>query len=152
MSTVALNPTVNLRRIVGLSVGVMALGLAGLGMWAAFAPLSGAVIAPGFVKVDMNRKVVQHQEGGIVKQILVRDGDRVQHGQTLMVLEDVRVDATIDLLKGQLDGERAKAARLEAERALQPAIAVPRELEPRAAEAKVAEILQREQSLFRARR
>jgi multidrug efflux pump subunit AcrA (membrane-fusion protein) len=100
MSTAALNPNVNLRRIVGLSVGVMAVGVVGLGVWAGFAPLSGAVIAPGFVKVDMNRKVVQHQEGGIVKQILVRDGDRVQHGQTLMVLEDVRVDATIDLLKG----------------------------------------------------
>jgi HlyD family type I secretion membrane fusion protein len=152
MTTAALNPAVNLRRIVALSVGVMTVGIAGLGLWAAFAPLSGAVIAPGFVKVDMNRKVVQHQEGGIVKQILVRDGDRVQHGQTLMVLEDVRVDATIDLLKGQLDGERAKAARLEAERAVLPAVAVPRELEQRATDPKVAEILQREQSLFRARR
>src|SRR5207248_1050459 len=147
MSAATLSPGVNLRLIVGLGVGVMALGLAGVGTWAAFAPLSGAVIAPGFVKVDMNRKVVQHQEGGIVKQILVRDGDKVQHGQTLMVIEDVRVDATIDLLKGQLDGERAKAARLEAERAVLASIAVPHELRQRASDSKVAEILQREQSL-----
>jgi hypothetical protein len=52
------------------------------GGWMALAPIAGAVIAQGAVKVDMNRKTVQHQEGGIVKEILVRDGDRVQQGQT----------------------------------------------------------------------
>jgi HlyD family type I secretion membrane fusion protein len=152
MNASAIAPGVNLRLIAGLGLLVILAGIAGLGVWAALAPLSGAVIAPGFVKVDMNRKVVQHQEGGIVKQILVRDGDRVQRGQALMVIEDVRVDATVDLLKGQLDGEHAKASRLEAERALLPAVAVPHELRSRATDPKVAEILQREQSLFRARR
>jgi epimerase transport system membrane fusion protein len=152
MNASAVAPGVNLRTIAALGLGVILVGVAGLGIWATWAPLSGAVIAPGFVKVDMNRKVVQHQEGGIVKQILIRDGERVQRGQTLMVIEDVRVDATVDLLKGQLDGEHAKASRLEAERALLPAVAVPHELRSRATDPKVAEILQREQSLFRARR
>jgi len=152
MTSAEMKAEINLPAVAGLGLVVIVAGLAGLGAWAVLAPLSGAVIAPGFVKVDMNRKVVQHQEGGIVKHILVRDGERVQRGQTLVVIEDVRVDATVDLLKGQLDGEHAKTARLEAERALLSSVSVPHELRARAAEPKVAEILQREQSLFRARR
>src|SRR3970040_792197 len=64
--------------------------------WVWLAPLSGAVIGAGQVKVDMNRKTVQHQEGGIVGEILVRDGSKVEAGQTLLVLKDVRVDAGND--------------------------------------------------------
>lgn len=145
-------PTAELARIARAGFGVLALGALAVAAWAVFAPLSGAVIAPGFVKVDMNRKVVQHQEGGIVKQILVRDGDRVQTGQTLAVIDDVRLDATLDLLRTQHDGERAKAARLEAERTLVQALEFPQDLAARAGEPKVAEILQREAALFRARR
>jgi HlyD family type I secretion membrane fusion protein len=123
-----------------------------LGVWLVLAPLAGAVIAAGFVKIDMNRKVVQHQEGGIVKQILVRDGERVRQGQVLVVIDDVKLDATLDLLRAQHDGERAKAARLEAERAFLAAVAFPPELAKRSDEPKVAEFLQREIALFRARR
>lgn len=133
-------------------LGVMLLGMLLIGTWLVLAPLSGAVIAPGFVKVDMNRKVVQHQEGGIVKEVLVRDGERVREGQTLLVIGDVRLDATLDLLRTQHDGERAKAARLEAERAVLPAVKFPPELAARRDEPKVAELLQRETALFRARR
>ena len=133
-------------------LGVMLLGMLLIGTWLVLAPLSGAVIAPGFVKVDMNRKVVQHQEGGIVKEVLVRDGERVREGQTLLVIGDVRLDATLDLLRTQHDGERAKAARLEAERAALPAVKFPPELAARRDEPKVAELLQRETALFRARR
>ena len=144
--------TDELTRIVRGGVMVAALGLLALGVWLVLAPLSGAVIAPGFVKVDMNRKVVQHQEGGIVKEILVRDGQQVALGQTLMVIDDVRVDATFDLLRQQLDAERAKAARLEAERALAAALRFPPELARRGGEQKLAEIMARETALFRARR
>lgn len=144
--------TGELARIARGGVGVVALGLLVLGVWVVQAPLSGAVIAPGFVKVDMNRKVVQHQEGGIIKQVLVRDGEHVRQGQVLAVIDDVRLDATLDLLRTQHDGERAKAARLEAERALLPEVMFPQELAARRGEPKVAELLQRETALFRARR
>jgi len=144
--------TGELTRIVRGGLAVAALGLLALGTWLVLAPLSGAVIAPGFVKVDMNRKVVQHQEGGIVKKVYVRDGEKVQQGQTLLVIDDVRLDATLDLLRTQHDGERAKAARLEAERAFLPAVMFPSELAARNGEPKVAELLQRETALFRARR
>jgi HlyD family type I secretion membrane fusion protein len=141
-----------LSRMVRAGVGVLALGVALIGLWLALAPLSGAVIAPGFVKLDMNRKVVQHQEGGIVKSILVRDGESVRQGQVLVVIDDVRLDATLDLLRTQHDGERAKAARLEAERAFLPGVAFPAELAARGTEPKVAELISRETALFRARR
>ena len=86
----------NARRLVWTGLIVIVVAFLGVGGWMAVAPLSGAVIAPGVVKVDTNRKTVQHQEGGIVKKILVRDGDRVKIGQTLIVLDDVRVDAALD--------------------------------------------------------
>ena len=145
-------PDPELTRIARAGFSVLALGVLVMVAWVVLAPLSGAIIAPAFVKVDMNRKVVQHQEGGIVKQILVRDGERVQMGQTLVVIDDVRLDATLDLLRTQHDGERAKAARLEAERAFLPEVVFPPELAARSREPKVAELLQRETALFRARR
>jgi HlyD family type I secretion membrane fusion protein len=140
------------RRIVRAGLAAIALGCTAFGVWAAYAPLSGAVIAPGFVKIDLNRKLVQHQEGGIVRAVKVRDGDRVQAGQELVVLDDVRIDAQLDLLRTQLDAEHAKAARLEAERAVSSAPQFPKGLLLRKSEAKIAELLARETTLFRARR
>src|SRR5688572_9972089 len=72
-------------------------------LWSALAPLSGAIIAAGKLKVELNRKTVQHQEGGIVRQILVRDGERVRAGQPLIVVGDVRNEAELSLLSSQLD-------------------------------------------------
>jgi len=123
----------------------------GIVVWMALAPLSGAVIAPGFIKVDMNRKTVQHQEGGIVSEILVRDGTKVKAGQTLLVLRDVRVDSSQDLLTTQLDSERAKAARLRAEQLLSRKVTFPPELSARSAEQRVAELIARETAVFEAR-
>lgn len=145
-------PGAELTRYARAGFAVLALGALVLVAWVVLAPLSGAIIAPAFVKVDMNRKVVQHQEGGIVKQVLVRDGERVQQGQTLVVIDDVKLDATLDLLRTQHDGERAKAARLEAERAMLPEVIFPADMVERAREPKVVEFIQRESALFRARR
>ena len=152
MSATAFNERAELTRLARAGVLVLLLGTAVMGGWLVAAPLSGAIIAAGFVKVDMNRKVIQHQEGGIVKQVLVRDGERVKAGQVLVVIEDVKLDATLDLLRTQHDGERAKAARLEAERAMSPAVKFPPELVARKDEPKVVEFLQRETTLFKARR
>jgi epimerase transport system membrane fusion protein len=126
--------------------------VAAVGLWMWLAPLSGAVMGPGFVKVDMNRKTVQHQEGGIVGEILVRDGSKVSAGQTLIVLKDVRVDAGNEAARTQLDAELAKAARLSAEQAGAREITFPAELTARGADPRVAELLQHEKSVFRVRR
>ncbi len=88
------------------------------GAWSMTAPLSGAVIAPAQLKVELNRKTVQHQEGGIVREILVRDGQKVRAGEPLVVVGDVRSDSTLKLLQDQLGAERIREARAAAEAAL----------------------------------
>ena len=133
-------------------LGILLLGLLPIAAWLALAPLTSAVVAHAVVKVDLNRRPVQHQEGGIVREIRVRDGDRVKQGQPLVVLEDVRVDSTLDLLSTQLVAERAKAARLAAEAAYAPKVAFPADIQRREDELKVVEILERERALFRSRR
>src|SRR5262249_33117461 len=72
-----------------------------LGTWAATAPLNGAVVANGVVKVEGNRKSVQHLDGGIVKQLRVREGDRVKAGDLLVVLDDSQARAEFDVLSEQ---------------------------------------------------
>lgn len=132
-------------------LGIVLLVLS-ISAWVWVAPLSGAVIGLGVVKVDMNRKTVQHQEGGIVGEILVRDGSKVEAGQTLIVLKDVRVDASNELVRTQLDVELAKAARLSTEETGASVITFPPELTTRGSDPRVAELLRHENSVFRVRR
>ena len=141
-----------LKRLVGAGLFILLAGIIGLGGWTALAPLTGAIVAPGYVKIDLNRKVVQHQEGGIVREVRARDGDRVKQGQPLVVIEDVKVDASLDLLSIQLIAERAKAARLAAEAAYAPKAVFPADVLGREREPRVAEVLDRERALFRSRR
>lgn len=141
------------RRCVRSGLLAIFIGFVVCGGWIALAPIAGAVIAQGSVKVDMNRKTIQHQEGGIVKEILVRDGERVRQGQPLLLLGDVRVDAAYDSLRTQRDSELARHARLTADRILASGISFPDELQARGStDPKVAEVIQREEALFVARR
>lgn len=109
-------PPLRLRGPVLLGAAVVGLFVVGLGGWAATAPLASAVTAPGAMVVESNRKTVQHLEGGIVAAILVRDGDTVRAGQTLLRLDDTRARATVRLLANQTAAQEALAARLAAER------------------------------------
>src|ERR1043165_365814 len=95
------------------------------GSWAVFAPLAGAIIVEGSIKVDNYRKTIQHLEGGIIKEILVKNGDRVKAGQPPNVLSDIQASATVEALRIQLDGAEARAARLRAEKARKPAVEFP---------------------------
>lgn len=133
----------------------IAVGASALMLWAGLAPLSGAVVAEGVVKADGNRRTVQHQEGGIIKQILVKDGDQVKAGQALMTLDDVRTDANFSSLTTQVEAQRAKAARLTAERdfAPQPDFStLTSQGQVANVTPHVAELIQRETGLFVARR
>ena len=141
-----------LKRLVGSGLAIITAGMLALGGWTVLAPLSGAIVAPAFVKIDLNRKVVQHAEGGIVREIHVRDGDRVKQGQVLVVLDDVKVDANLELLSIQLLSERAKGARLAAEAGYAPKLNFPADIVRREREQRIAEILERERALFQSRR
>jgi HlyD family type I secretion membrane fusion protein len=126
---------------------VTAVGIV-IGVWCFAAPLSGAVIAPAQLKVELNRKTVQHQEGGIVREILVRDGQRVRAGDPLVVVGSVRNDAELSLLKDQLLAEQIRAGRAAAEAAVQPHFDLPAQLAPASRE---SEHFVRESALFLAR-
>jgi HlyD family secretion protein len=122
-------------------------------LWMAFAPLSMAVVAPGYVKVDLNRRPVQHLEGGIVRKVLVRDGQHVKAGQTVLVLGDVGVDADRNRLDYRVSTEQAAIARLNAEQELSNTLEFPAELQAAAAkDSRVAEALAKENALFMSRR
>ncbi len=140
------------RHWVGLGYLTLLIFAFALAMWVWLAPLSGAVIAQGIVKVDLNRKTIQHQEGGIVQQIRVRNGDRVQAGDILIILADARIEAELALTQKQIDAERARFARLASEASLAPRPAFPPELLSRTKESIIADVLEKERSLFQARR
>lgn len=120
-----------------------------LGLWVAAAPLSGAVVAGATLKTELNRKTVQHQEGGLVREILVRDGETVREGQPLIVIGDVRTDAELSMLRDQLAAERIRNARASAEATLEANFEAPAGL---AGKPGAIEHLARERALFSARR
>lgn len=118
-----------------------------LGAWSATAPLAGAVIAPGRVQSEFGRKVVQHQEGGLLRELHVRPGQVVHRGDALLVVADLRNDASVDLLKRQRDAERLRVARASAELAMASRVAWPADARAAGADASL-----REQQLFDTRR
>jgi len=140
------------RRLIYAGIGAILVLVLAVATWASLAPVSGAVIAGGSVKVDMYRRTVQHQEGGIVGEILVRDGSKVKAGDPLIVLKDVKVAAATEMVLTQLDGEMAKVARLQAEQAWADKINFPDELLKRANDPRIGEVLRRETQLFNTRR
>ena len=140
-----------------LGLAVSTLLALGLGLWAARATIAGAVIAPGELRVETERKTVSHLEGGVVAEILVREGDRVTAGQPLLRLDATALKARIEIVASETDALLARAARLRAERddavelapdpAADPALAARLLARPAAAEALHGQI-----RLFAARR
>lgn len=88
----------------------------GFGVWAAFAPLDSAAIAPGRVAVESDRKAIQHLEGGIIQEILVKEAQRVNEGDILFRLAPLQAQASSDTVRKQLDAAMAIETRLLAER------------------------------------
>src|SRR5215218_2756929 len=111
-----------------LAVGGMALLVGGLGGWAWTTELSGAVVAPGMVVVDSHVKKVQHPTGGVVGEILARDGDRVRAGEVVVRLDETVARANLSMVSKSIDEMYARRARLEAERDGAKAIRFPDDL------------------------
>ena len=130
--------------VVGLLVGVV-------GSWAATTSISGAVIAPGTLVVDSNVKKVQHPTGGIVGEILARDGDHVEAGQVVLRLDDTMTRASLAIVTKGLTEFYARKARLEAERDGTDAIEIPDELASRLDDEDVAHVVKGARRLFQLR-
>ena len=132
---------------------VVALFFGGLGTWAALAPIASAVIATGVVSLEGSRKTIQHLEGGIITEILVEDGDLVQAGDHLVVLQETQARAAFEVLQGQRQMLAAKLARLLAEQTGQNKITFPQWLleSKTPGDTGLEEILQAQVDLFKAR-
>jgi HlyD family type I secretion membrane fusion protein len=127
-----------------VGAGILALFFGGFILWAFFAPLHSAVQAQGEVIFQGKRQAVQHLEGGIIKKILVKDGEDVKAGQPLVILEDDQVKPIVDMLEGQAAAETATILRLDAEKNDLPMVSFPKGIP--------AAIVQTEIRLFNARR
>lgn len=99
---------------IGMLIFFLVFGV--FGAWAAFAPLDGAAHAPGAVAVRSNKQVVQHLEGGIVRELRARNGDHVEAGQPLLVIDRTQPLAQLEIVNAQHLALRALEARLIAER------------------------------------
>lgn len=115
--------------ILGLSAIAVVFG--GFGVWAATAPLDSAAIAPGRVSVESSTKPVQHLEGGLLQEVLVKESETVARGQVLFRLQSTEAKAKADLLQKQIDSNLAVAARLMAEQTGAVRVSFPGQLEDR---------------------
>jgi HlyD family secretion protein len=104
--------------------------IGGFGAWASVAPLAGGAIAPGIISPNSSRRIVQHLEGGIIRDLRVHEGDVVKEGQSLLVLEPVQPKSAYETLLAQKQSLLAQKARLEAEKSGAATIAFPDELQP----------------------
>ncbi|MCA3737689.1 MAG: HlyD family type I secretion periplasmic adaptor subunit [Phenylobacterium sp.] len=129
-------------------IGVFVVGLLG---WAIVAPLDSAVIAPGVVRVEENRKIIRHREGGIVRAILVREGQKVKKDQVLLTMDDVQPRAAADVMQNQVDTYAAQVARFEAEASGARQIAFPAELTARISDPRVGALIRDQEFLFASR-
>jgi HlyD family type I secretion membrane fusion protein len=136
--------------LLGYLIIFLAFGV--LGTWSAFARLDSAVVAPGVVTVESSRKTIQHFEGGMVREILVREGQHVQEGDVLFRLDGTQSQASADIARNQLAANLAQEARLIAERDGASLIDFPVELRGQMDRAIVKEVVKDQQQQFSERR
>jgi len=145
-------PPTNPRPVALLGLLVIAVMFGGLGTWAATAPLDSAVIAPGTIIVEGNRKTIQHLEGGIVDEILVDEGDIVQAGDVLLRLNSTKASANASLYRKTLHETLALEARLLAEQAGADSISFPDELIAAVGDPEVQDLIDNQTEQFIERR
>jgi HlyD family type I secretion membrane fusion protein len=123
-----------------------------LGGWAAVTPLASAVVASGVVTTEGNKKTIQHLEGGIVKEILVREGDHVEAGQLVLRMDDTSPKANVEIFKNQLYAAVARDARLSAELDGSVEVQFPEELTSASNDPVAAKAMEDQRDQFKERR
>lgn len=130
---------------------LFALLFGGFGVWASTAPLASAVVARGTFVATGQNKFVQHLEGGVIREILVREGELVVEGQPLVLLDETSAKAEVRRLEIKRAGLIAALARLDAERTDSATVTFPKELTDLTSDAEIAHILETQRTLFKAR-
>lgn len=152
MQTQSVRPSDSARGSVRAGWIVILLFFGGFGIWSVTAPLNAAVVGEAVVKVDGNRKSVQHLDGGTVREILVQEGDHVQANDVVLVLDDNQIRAEVDVLRQQQVMLAATEARLRAELAGASTIEFPAELLAETDDAVVAAAMNDQTQEFDGRR
>ncbi|MEO1206562.1 MAG: HlyD family type I secretion periplasmic adaptor subunit [Pseudomonadota bacterium] len=145
------NTNDGMRGYLTLGVAAVILLVGGVGGWAATTEISGAVIAPGVLAVDSNVKPIQHPTGGVVSEIKVRNGDRVNAGDLLVQLDETVLRAQMQMSSKQIDELQIRSNRLKAERDEQETLTFPRHLLRRQSEEHIADAVNGEARLFKSR-
>jgi protease secretion system membrane fusion protein len=130
---------------------IVLLGVGGFLLWALLAPLDKGVPMGGTVAKESNRQAVQHQAGGTIAQILVRDGDVVKAGQVLVRMNPVVAQSAVNMTDSQYLTALAVQARLEAEQTGARSIRFPAMLQQRQSDARVAGIMSLQRGLLASR-
>ncbi len=131
---------------------IVLVGVGGAVLWATLAPLDKGVPVSGTVVLESNRKAVQHQAGGTVTEILVKEGDKVVAGQVLLRLNDIRPKAEAEISRTQYYSALATEARLAAERDGKSGITLPAQLEAARKDPRVAANIDMQNQLFSSRK
>jgi HlyD family type I secretion membrane fusion protein len=142
----------NTRPIILVAFIGLILGFGSFLAWASFAPLDEGVVAHGEVTVVSNKKAVQHQYGGTIKEILVAEGTRVIKGQVLIRLNDAQPKANLTNARGEYISALVLEARLQAERSQAGTITFPKEVVSVSHLSEIADQIRTQQELFSARR
>jgi len=136
-----------LRRPMMMGLFVVLFLVFGLLLWAFVSPIKGAVIAPAQVQVEGNTKVIKHREGGVIRQIYVREGQFVRAGQVLLQLDPLQAQAGVDVWQAQYQTALADIARLQSQQAGSLEIQFPQELIARQSDPQVGALLAGERAL-----
>jgi HlyD family type I secretion membrane fusion protein len=135
-----------------IGIGVLLLWGGGFAVWAGFAPLSGAVVAPGTFVATGQNKLVQHLEGGIIRELMAREGDLVDAGQKLVRIDETLANAKLRRLILKKHRLLAMKARLEADISGKEELHVPATLAENAVDPEVKAIVEGQRSELQARR
>jgi HlyD family secretion protein len=138
----------SIRKQLWLGTTVVVILLVGIGGWAALANISGAVIAPGIVVVDSNDKKIQHPSGGVIGQLLIKEGDHVNAGDVLVRLDETLTRANLAITSKALDEQLSRKARLEGELEGRGTIEFPQSLLDRKQDPEVGSRIESEKRVF----
>ena len=139
-------------RPIRIGLWTLGIGFGGFLLWAGFAPLDEGVPTQGTVSIDTKHKAVQHQIGGIVREVRVREGQTVENGQVLMRLDDAAARANYESIRQHYLGLRAMEGRLMAEQAGSAKITFHPDLLQNAADPLIGQHVANQQHIFNSRR
>ena len=149
---VMVDDEVNTQRPIRLGATVLVVGFGAFLLWAGFAPLDQGVPASGTVAIETRKKTIQHSTGGVVKDVLVKEGQWVKEGEVLMEVSDTQARANNETIRQAYLSQRAVEARLEAELQNSSSIHFGSDMTGNKSDPFVQQLMLTQQNLFAARR